>query len=158
MEAVPVYYLNVCKIKFNRSQLEGDSFHFRVLLQAVFAEFTSNPGLLESAERGPGIQHVIAIHPDCARPHAVRDRVSLFDIAGPYARCQTIHRAVSPADYFVHVLERNHAHHRAKNFFPGDLHVVVNVCEHSRLDEVATISDPLAAACKRGALGFPESI
>ena len=38
-------------------QLDGNCLHFGVLLQAVFAQFAADSGLLESAERRRGVEH-----------------------------------------------------------------------------------------------------
>src|SRR5262249_34514972 len=47
-----------------------------------------------------------------------------------------------------------HAHHRAEDLFLGDLHVVLDVDEHRRLDEVALAADAVAAAQQAGALAL----
>src|SRR5271168_2259079 len=98
---------------------------------------------------------MVAIHPDSTSPHAIRDRVCLFDVTCPNACRESIVRSICPCDDFVEILKRNDAHNGAEDFFLGNLHVVPNIGEHGRLDEVATISHPLAAAGKCGTLTPP---
>src|ERR1039457_6736752 len=57
------------------SELNGDRLHFRILLQAVFAQLTPNAGLLEASKRRRGIENVVAVHPDRARPNGIGDGV-----------------------------------------------------------------------------------
>jgi len=73
---------------------------------------------------------------------------TLFAIACalPMSRVQTA--AANP----VQALEGNHAHDGSEDFFPGDFHIVPNIGEYGGLDEVAAISDAVAAAHERGAL------
>jgi hypothetical protein len=66
--------------KAHRSELKGNRLHFRILLQSIFAPLPSHPRLLESAERRPGIEHVVAIYPYRPRPDTVRHCVRFFDI------------------------------------------------------------------------------
>src|SRR5580658_1762239 len=91
---------------------------------------------------------MVAINPDRSRSHTVRDRVCLLDIPCPHARGESISGAVGPGDDLVHILKGNNAHNRTKNFFPRNFHLISNVGEHRRLNEVSTVSDPLAAAGK----------
>src|SRR6202030_3433958 len=95
----------------SRLEFHDDGLHLGVLLQPIFAEFTSNAGLLEAAEWSPGIEDVVAVHPDSPGSHAVRDRMRLFDIAGPNGRRQSIVRAVCPCDNLLDILERDDTHH-----------------------------------------------
>src|SRR5262249_27444724 len=59
---------------------------------------------------------------------------------------------VGPADDFVDVLERQHAHDRAKDLILGDGHVILDVVKNGRLDEVALVADAITADDQLAAL------
>src|SRR5215510_10471980 len=64
-------------------KFDGDGFYFGVISEAVFAEFAADAGLLESAEWGRGVKHVVAVHPYGAGAHAVGNGVGFRDVLGP---------------------------------------------------------------------------
>jgi hypothetical protein len=74
------------QMKF-RSELQGDGFYFCVFVQGVLAQFAAHAGLLEASEGVSGIEDVLAVDPDCSRPHAVGYSVRFLDVAGPDAGC-----------------------------------------------------------------------
>ena len=59
---------------------------------------------------------------------------------------QAVERVVAALDDLVDVLEFQHRQHRAEDLVLGDRHVVVDVGEQRRLDEVAAVAEALAAA------------
>src|ERR1051326_176921 len=66
-----------------RLEFHGNRFYLGVLLQTIFAEFTADTRLLESAERGRRIEDVIAIDPHRTRADAVGDGMGLGDVPSP---------------------------------------------------------------------------
>src|SRR5579863_8612548 len=64
-------------------ELHGDRLQLRVLLQAILAQLSADPRLLEAAKWRAGIKHVVAIHPHRTRANAVGDGMSFADIARP---------------------------------------------------------------------------
>src|SRR5271154_2313747 len=133
-------------------ELDGDRFHFGVLLQSVFAQFTSYTRLLEAAKRSSGVENVVAVHPNRTGANTVRDRVGFLDIARPHSRGQTIVGAVRTLYHLVYALKGDNAHYRTEDLFLGDLHVVLNIGEDGRLDEVTAVSDSIATADELGTL------
>ena len=77
--------------------------------------------------------------------------MSLGDVAGPYGGGEAEHRFIAATRDFFNVLETHDVHDGAEDFFFGDLHVVGNVGEDGRLDEIALGADALAAAQHLGA-------
>ena len=63
-------------LPFCMSEFDCDCLHFGVLLQPILAKFPSNSGLLESAEWSPGVEDIVTVHPSCAGPHIIYNRVS----------------------------------------------------------------------------------
>src|SRR3984893_5173794 len=129
----------------NSSEFDGDGFYFGVVGEAVFAEFAADAGLLEAAERGGGVEDVIAIHPDGAGADAVGDGVGFGDVLGPDGGGEAVERFVGALDDFADVLEFENGHYRAEDFFLRNLHVVLHVGENGGLDKVALVANAIAA-------------
>src|SRR6266436_9403681 len=85
------------------SELDGNGFYFRIVGQAVFAEFAADAGLLESAEWSAGVEDVVAIHPHGAGADAVSDGVSLGDVFGPHRGGEAVGRFIGAFDDFAGV-------------------------------------------------------
>ncbi|MNT40465.1 hypothetical protein D3C72_1767810 [compost metagenome] len=60
----------------------------------------------------------------------------LADVLSPDVGRQAVFGIVGQLQGFGFILERNQAHHRAKDFFLGNAHLVVHISEHCRLDEL----------------------
>src|SRR5262249_20190085 len=82
-----------------------------VQLQGVLTELAADAAHLESAERGRGVEDVVAVDPDRAGPQAVRQPVRLADVARPHRRGQAVERPVAALDHLVDVLELEDVHH-----------------------------------------------
>jgi limonene-1,2-epoxide hydrolase len=102
--------------------------------------------LLEAAERRSRIEDVVTIHPHCPGAHLIGDVMRLLDVAGPNGGGKAVQSPIRAVDHFVDALKRDDAHHRTKDLFLRDFHVVLNIGEHGGLDEVAAIADAIAAA------------
>jgi hypothetical protein len=57
---------------------------------------------LEPAERGGGIEDVVAVDPHGSRTHAIGDGVGLADVSRPDRRGQAVVSAVGPLDHVFH--------------------------------------------------------
>src|SRR3954468_18875631 len=129
----------------------SDGFYFGVVAQGVFAEFAADAAHFEAAERGGGVEDVVAVDPDGASAELGGEAVGFGDVAGPDGGGQAVHGAVTAGDHFVDVLEGDDGHDRAENLFAGDFHFIFDVGENCRLDEVALLADALAAGEHVGA-------
>src|SRR5262249_12118094 len=88
--------------------------HFRGQLQRILAQLAAKAAHLEAAERGGGVEDVVAVDPDRAGAETIGDPVRLADVACPHCRRQTEACLVAAADHFLDVLELQHVHHRAE--------------------------------------------
>ena len=61
----------------------GHRLHLRVISQGIFAQFPADAGHLEAAERGGGVEDVVAVDPDRAGPQFGGQAVGLADVARP---------------------------------------------------------------------------
>src|SRR4051812_20344638 len=68
------------------SELGGDGLDLCILLQPVFAQFTSDSRLFITTKWRSNVDDVVAIHPDRASSNTIRNRKRLFDVASPYSR------------------------------------------------------------------------
>jgi hypothetical protein len=137
-------------------QFQNDSLHFGVLLQSILTQLAPNARLLETTKRSADIHDVVAIHPNRASVQPICNRSRLLDVMGPDSGHQAIGGLICPTDHLVDIFEGNDAHDWTKNFFFGNLHIVLNVGKNSGLDEVADISNTFAAANKLRASLCPE--
>src|SRR5208283_2039218 len=137
------------------SQLHRHRFHFRIIRQPILPQLSSNSRLLEAPQRRRRVEHVVAIHPHRSRPHAVRDCMRLRDIPGPHRGRQPIQLFVRPRHHFIHILKLQNRHHRPENLFLRDLHIVLHVGKHRRLDEIPFLAHALSARQQLGLLVLP---
>ena len=63
----------------------------------------------------------------------------------PDGRRQPIMRSIAAIDHLVNGLEFEDVHHRPEDLLLGDLHVIGDVGEQRRLDEVTLLAEALAA-------------
>src|SRR5207253_5125086 len=90
-------------------------------------------------------EHVVAVNPDRSRAQAIREPMSLLNVARPDGGGQAETGSIAALDHLVDVLERQDVHHRPKDLLTRYLHLVLDAVEHGRLDEVAALADPVAA-------------
>ena len=77
-----------------RSEGGGDSFHFGVVVEHFLAHLAAPAGLLVTAERQRGVEHVVAIDPDRAGADAAGQLVRGAAVAGPDAGGEAVDRVV----------------------------------------------------------------
>jgi len=128
------------------SKLRDDGLDLGILLQSVFTKLAPDSRLLETAEGSAGVEHVVAVDPDGAGTHTVRDRQGFFHIARPYGGGQAIFRVVGAGDDFIKIVEGDDAHYRAKDFFSRDFHFVPHIGEDGGTYEVAAIANAISDA------------
>ena len=66
------------------------------------------------------------------------------DIPRPYPRSQSVNCVIGLLEQVLMIFERHCGHHRAENFLPHYLHVVVGIDQDSRFDKVAFVALALA--------------
>src|SRR5215472_2337991 len=132
--------------------LDRNGLDLRILLQGILAHLPPDAGLLETAGRGGGVENIEAVHPDCACFDVVRDRVCLADVARPNGGRKPIRRVVCTLNHLVKVAESDDAHYWPENLFARNLHFILDIGKHGRLDEEAIVSDGLSAHKQIGAL------
>src|SRR6266478_6298450 len=136
----PAVHLSRRGLKFYRDRL-----HFGVVCQTILAELAPDPRLLEPAERRTRVEHIVAIHPHRAGAHTVCNGMGLGDVLRPHRRRQAIHGLIRALGHFVDVLELQDGHDRPEDLLLRDLHIILHVRKHRRLDEVALVADAIAA-------------
>src|ERR1700722_3587615 len=84
--------------------------------------------------------------------------MSFFQVASPDRCRETVWIAIRLLDYFVHIVEAERGQNGAKDFFLGNLHVVLHSPEDCRLNEkplAAVDRDLVSARDQLGAFLLP---
>src|SRR4249919_2343583 len=100
------------------SELGGDGLDLCILLQPVFAQFTSDSRLFITTKRRSNVDDVIAIHPDRSSSNTVRNRKRLFDVASPYSCRESVFRAVCAGDRLIHIFGSDDTHDGPEDLLP----------------------------------------
>src|SRR4051812_22992169 len=116
-------------------------------------EIVERGGAVLAAEAGvplaaPGQAHVgiaIGVHPDRAGAGPLGEALQLADVAAPDAGSEAVGRAVGDAQGVGLVLELDDADDGAKNLLLRDPHLVLDIGEHGRADEIAALADTRSA-------------
>src|SRR3954451_5882170 len=122
--------------------------HAEVLLDGQVAELAPVARLLEAAERRQRIEGP-AVDLDLAGADAPGDALGVLGVAGPDAAGQPVDRVVGDLDRFVLGVVGDDRQHRPEDLLLGDRHVVGDVGEDRRLDEVALV-EPLGRLLAAG--------
>src|SRR5688572_6134896 len=126
-----------------------------VRLESLDAAFAAPARLLEAAEWHLRIDdHAVDRH--AARAHAARDLVTALRVRRVDGAVQAVHRAVRLLDGVVEILVRDERHDGPEDFLARSRHLLIDVAEHGRLDEVAAVEAfrPAAAEHELRALGL----
>ncbi|MNH18620.1 hypothetical protein D3C79_783300 [compost metagenome] len=110
---------------------------FGEYLKAVFAALTASARAFYTTKRLTQVAHVLTVDEHHASFNAAGQAMCLADVLGPDVGGQAVFGVIGQAQRFGFVLELDQAHHRAKDFFLGDAHLVVDVGKYGRLDELA---------------------
>src|ERR1700733_13336750 len=94
----------------------------------------------------------IGVDPDRAGSRLLDETLHASHVAAPDAGGQAIGGAVGDPQGVGFIAELDDADHRPKNLLLRDPHLMFDVGEHRRADEVSTIADTLTAGHERGAL------
>src|ERR1700722_2481268 len=118
-------------------EFHQDRLDLRVKVDRVFAEFAAETGLLVAAKRRDRIEVVVAVDPDRARLQRAGDLMSAADVARPDRCGKPVFGVVALENRIVLVGEGDRSADGAKNLLARNLHVVLDVGEQRRIDEVA---------------------
>src|SRR6202789_1615430 len=133
-------------------QLRGDRLDLGVCLESLVAHLAAPAGLLVAAKRQRGVEDVVAVDPDRARPQLLGQGVRLGDVLGPYARAEAFLGVVGGGGDVVERLERRRHDDRAEDLLADALHVPAGAGDHGGLDEVALVTPAPAAGDRRRAI------
>src|SRR5208282_4527046 len=93
--------------------------------------------LLEAAEGGRHVALVEAVHPDHAGAQRLSGAVCGVDVARPHRGREAVDGVVADAHGLLRVLEGDGREHGPEDLLARDLHAVVDLVEHGRLDVIA---------------------
>ena len=122
----------------------------RVVSQGRLAQLPPDARLLVAAERNLVVQHVIRVDPDSAGAQLVGDADGGVEVLGVDGGRETVRAVVARLDGFVLRLELGDRAHGPEDLLLHDLHVLRDVGEDGRLDEVAFVAVTLAADLNLG--------
>src|SRR5580693_1606783 len=111
----------------------------------VGAEFTADAAGLDAAEGRPGVGQ-IAVDADGAGPHPPGDVLAVLGVGGPHRAAEAVVGVVGYPDGVFFVAVGDDGQHGSEDFFLRDRGGVVDVGEHSWLDEPAAVQVPGASA------------
>src|SRR5699024_2336951 len=135
-----------------------DAFQLGVVVDGDGAVLAADAGLLVAAHRHFHRAFVVGVDPADAGLQLRHHAMPAGQVTGEHTSGQAVGRVVGALDDFSLVVEVEHGHHRAENFFTHDGHVVAAVGEDGRLDEAAGIQavagDALAAVQQRGTVAL----
>src|ERR1700677_4373296 len=138
---------------------DPDRLDVQVLIQRLRAKLVAPAAHLVAAERYRRVEMQVAVHPHRSGAHPGRHRVRLADVAGPDAAAQAELAPVRARHHLIDAVERHNAGDRAEDLVPGYPHVVGDVGEHGRRNEVAVpqraLAQPLPADRHPHTLGGP---
>ncbi len=124
------------------------------------AVFVTEAGLLDATERHLDRRHIVIVDPADSGLKTRRNTMSARQIAGEYAGSQPEARRIRPCDNLILVAESQHRHHRSKDFFANDGHIVRTLREYGRPYKIPaierTVIDTLAAIAKPRTFSLPR--
>ena len=94
-----------CRFSSFSVDFDGHILDLGVFMQSILAELATESGLLEAAEGRLIEDGLVAIDPDRAGVERVGDFDCLVDVAGEYARCQSIRGRVGSSHRLVEIAE-----------------------------------------------------
>ena len=107
--------------------MDPHRFRLGVLAHCLEALVAPGAALLIASPRLRHVTMVEAIDPDNAGLEIATGADRRVEILGPDARGEAIDRVIGLGDGIVDIAEGEDSAHRAEDFFPSDLHVVVDI-------------------------------
>src|SRR5919106_1993151 len=117
----------------------------RVVLEAIDGKVLAVPRLLEAAVRHLRDERDVVVDPDRAELELARGVERPADVARPDRCREAVVDVVRPGNRLVVVGEALHGHDRPEHLFLHELVGLVDVDDHGRLDEEATVAVRVAA-------------
>jgi hypothetical protein len=133
-------------------QLNGNRLVLCVVGEGCLAEFSSNSTLFVSSEWKLVVEHVIAVHPDCAGLESVGNAEGGVEVLGVDSGSETVSGVVGEVKDLSLVLELGNSADGAENLLLHDLHVGADVGEDGGLDEVTLVTETLTTDLDGGTL------
>lgn len=142
-----------CSIPLKQSIPESNAHGLGLTIvgQRRLSEFPSDPTLLVPAERQRMVQHVVLVDPHGPGPQGIADSDGGVQISRVNGAGETVSRRVSDPNGVFLGLEFGDGADGAEDFFLHDFHVLADVREDGRLDEVAFFAMAVASDFHLGA-------
>src|SRR5690349_1772039 len=121
----------------DRSQRHVDVLDLSACEQLVDRLLASHARLFVSAERYADVVRAGAVDPDVAGLDATGETMCAVEIVSPDGARESVLERVHATQQVSLVAPTQHADHRSEDLLARDAHLVVNVGEHRRLDEIA---------------------
>ena len=71
--------------------------------------------------------------------------MAVTNITSPDGGSESVESVVAALNDFIHVIEGEDGHHRAKDLILGNVHVIADLIEDCRLDKVPLVSESVTA-------------
>ena len=136
------------------AEADRDGLGLGIICQGGLAQLAADPALLVAAKWQGLVQHVVLVDPDGAGFERAGDADSGVEVLGVHGSGEAVGGGVAEADRVGFVFELRDRAHRAEDFFLHDLHLLADVGEDGRLDEVAFLTVAFAAHLELGAFVF----
>src|SRR5216683_1953650 len=149
----PPYPDSSCQCSNSRAHRLG----LGVVVEDLVAHFAAPAGLLVTAEGEGCVENVVAVDPHGSGGDLVGHAVGFADVARPDAGGEAVHVVVGAGHKPGGIGERHGHHHGTKDLFLHDLHVIIGVDQHRRLDKISFAGGFVATCdclCALGSAGF----
>ena len=136
------------------AESDPDGLDLCIVGQGILAKLTANTGLLEATEGHLVAEHVVGVDPDGTSLERVGDTEGGVQVRCVHCGGETIDGLVAGLDNLLLGLEFADGADGAEDLFLHDLHVLADIGEDGRLDEVALVAVTVSAGLDLGASLF----
>lgn len=134
----------------SRAEPDAHRLDLCVVGKGIFAELSTDTGLLEPTKRHLMAKHVVAVHPDGTSLERIRDADSGVEVGGVHRGGKTVVSLVPRFDDLLLGLELGDRADRSEDLLLHNLHVIRDVGEDRGLDEVSFLAMALTTSLNLG--------
>lgn len=140
------FHYNPNLTKESITQADRHRLGLSVVGQRSLAKFSSNTRLLVSSEWNLVVQHIVGVNPDGTGTELVGDTDGSVEVLGVDSSGETVAGVVSGLDNLLLSLELGDRADGAEDLLLHDLHVLSDIGENGRLDEVSLVTVTLTSS------------
>lgn len=134
------------------TKLDGYSLGLEVVVKGCLTKLTSNTGLLVTTEWKLPVESVVRVDPYGTSAERVGNLDGSLEVGGVESSGKAVCGVVADLDDLFLCLKLGNCADGAKDLFPLDLHVLGDIGEDGRLDEVTLVTLALTASLDGGTL------